>query len=842
MKRTSAIVFLPFTIAFLSACSTSPKGGDERPVSVVRSAAPAAPAPAPSPAAVTPVAYTSGFYDGAKGLNPSEANGREIWYKATGGNGRFHTYVFQQRMGVLIDWYRVLNSPEREDRFKAWGLINDPDCCTPGTAGCKATSLEETYGFDWCPGDEDLLRFVGKGGYRDPACDLKDPEGLGNRQDPCDLAFGTSTGALGLRKFPNPRFDAEKWRKLNGGKAGTWAGYDKKLSDNPARAIDSRTNHILDGSIEPPFYVGMACGACHISFNPLKPPKDATHPKWENLIGAIGNQYTRPSEIMASGMSPDSPEWQIFSHARPGTVDTSAVPNDGVHNPGTMNAILNTSQRPTFPGESIPKWRRVDSCAAGASEDACWCEPGKSGKCWRKSTETEAVQHLLKGGEDSIGLKEAVQRVYFNIGVCSEECWVNHLTDFRQIDPNQRNFGQTPFDIGQCRRDCPNFRAIEDRLVDLEAFLVSKEARAADLSAALDTNHDGLVDKLEKGSEFKEFGFGVGSVARGKAVFARNCARCHSSQPEPGENTDFRKANGKDASLREDWMGSDKATPVSEVGTFECRGLHSNHMEGHVWQEYGSETYRARAGDPNLQNLSGGGRGYYRNISLLSAWAFAPFMHNNAIGPEVCGNPANKRNDFYRSPYVDQSGAPLDPAKAPPCVPYDPSVMGRFRLYEKSMQDLLNPDQRVRKVSLLDDDIVLDIGPRTYDGEKEKKVAGITLTFKQGAPASFFGNFQHKAFFDDLIVAKTQPDQLKAKYVQRFGPAKGEKVAQEIRQLADEVAKDFDNLEAAARNHIPLLKDVYLSCTTETENAGHRFGESLSPEDKKALIAFLATL
>ena len=36
------------------------------------------------------------------------------------------------------------------------------------------------------------------------------------RQSACDLAFGTSTGALGFRKFPNPRFDAEKWRKING--------------------------------------------------------------------------------------------------------------------------------------------------------------------------------------------------------------------------------------------------------------------------------------------------------------------------------------------------------------------------------------------------------------------------------------------------------------------------------------------------------------------------------------------------------------------------------------------------------------------------------------------------
>ena len=92
------------------------------------------------------------FRLGEKNLSQSEKVGREIWYKATAGNDRFHTYVFQQRVGVLIDWFRVLRSDAREDRFKAWGLMNDPDCCTPGSEGCPAKSLEETYGFDWCPG------------------------------------------------------------------------------------------------------------------------------------------------------------------------------------------------------------------------------------------------------------------------------------------------------------------------------------------------------------------------------------------------------------------------------------------------------------------------------------------------------------------------------------------------------------------------------------------------------------------------------------------------------------------------------------------------------------------
>jgi hypothetical protein len=41
---------------------------------------------------------------------------------------------------------------------------------------------------------------------------------------------------------------------------------------------------------------------------------------------------------------------------------------------------------------------------------------------------------------------------------------------------------------------------------------------------------------------------------------------------------------------------------------------------------------------------------------------------------------------------------------------------------------------------------------------------------------------------------------------------------------------------------LPLLGEVYSSCNAEIENDGHRFGEDLSPSDKKALIAFLATL
>ena len=492
-------------------------------------------------------------------------------------------------------------------------MINDPGCCTPGSEGCPARSLEETYGFDWCPGDEELLKFVGKDGYRDPACDFKDAPVDANdphhkdkdqRQSSCDLAFGTSTGALGFRKFPNPRFDKERWLKVNGSLA-SWEGFDKRMSERSRSRSDSRdepSRRRLDRAAVPHRH--------RLRLVPHRVRSAAIRPRIRRIRSGRTSRARSATSTRASPRSSlaacrrTTLEYQVFAHARPGTSDTSAIPTDQVNNPGTMNAIINIKQRPTFHDEVVNKWRKVESCAKDDAEDACWCEPGRDGKCWQKSTQTETVHHILKGGEDSIGALEAIQRVYFNIGSCSEQCWVNHLTDLRQLDPQGRNFGQTPFDIGQCRRDCPNFRAIEDRLPNILDFLLShgelrdrsRTSRARSAAQGEEPQgrlygYDDLVADLDK-----QFGKGA-VVARARGVRRQIARAATRASPRaaggPFKARDFRALDPK-TGLRADWMGNDQATLVSEVGTFRCRALHSNHMAGHVWQEYGSETLRAR--------------------------------------------------------------------------------------------------------------------------------------------------------------------------------------------------------------------------------------------------------
>lgn len=817
----------------------------------------------------------AGFYAAGSELTPSEQAGRDIWYKATAGNGRFHTYVFQQRLGIFIDWFRVLRADQRQDRFKTWGLVNNPGCCTPGSAGCPAKSYEETYGFDWCAGDQDLLQYVGKEGYRDPACDMQfsaatavfdklldrshDPS---TRQSSCDLAFGTSTGVMGLRKFPNPRFDEKEWRELNDGQLGTWEGYNRKREGDDAFGYEVR--QLTDGSVEPPFLIGMSCGACHIAFDPRNPPEDSAKPEWDNLLGAIGNQYTRMAEILASGMPENTPEWQIFTHSRPGTVDTSAVPNDQVNNPGTMNAIINAHQRPDNFGHEIIKWREVSACPVEAQESGtCWCDPQHSRKCWKKGMEKERVRQILKGGGDSIGAAEAVQRVYINIGSCSEQCWVNHLTDMRQLDPNQRGYGQTPMDIGQCRRDCPNFRAVEDRIGNILDFLFSKKASSTPLHEARGlADQEALIEQLE--DEFDT------SIARGKQVFADNCARCHSFVPGGKDHIENLAADADaflnrdvyaldpDTGLRANWLGNDVAQPASEIGTYRCRSLHSNHMDGHIWQEYASETYRARPADDIQGDHADGGRGYYRSISLLDAWAHAPFMHNNAIGPELCGRPsssheAGRRVDFYNSPYVGyqdhNNNKQLDDdepftrlSEAPACRAYDPSVQGRFDLFLDSMDMLLNPDKRIPKVTMLDQPIQLDIGPKVPEDDDPLRLVNVRLVIPKDTSAGMFGSFQHKEFFRDLVLSKTNVEQLEARLGAGNRPGHVQEDIQMLQDLVTQILVAPGQIYEIAKDEGDTLLQLYSTCRAKAENNGHRFGEALSPEDKTALTAFMATL
>jgi hypothetical protein len=335
--------------------------------------------------------------------------------------------------------------------------------------------------------------------------------------------------------------------------------------------------------------------------------------------------------------------------------------------------------------------------------------------------------------------------------------------------------------------------------------------------------------------------FGRGAVLRGKQIFARNCARCHSSISEtlggPFESRDYYAVNDSHPRKpRADFLGNDQSTPVTEIGTFHCRALHSNHMAGRLYHEYASQTLHERpivADLPEHKAFKDGGRGYYRNISLVNVWATAPFMHNNAIGPEICGKPHNQDNDFFRARYVDSDGKLK--TDQPACISYDPSVEGRFELYKRSMQDLLHPRDRSTKVTLTDRDIVIDVGIRTWNGREERALAGSgQLRIPAGTRVGTIGGLLHKGLIDDLYLAMRDPSKLEAAGKADLVP--------ELKDIASELVRSRGKFVDVLRERREFVRQNYTTCLDYIENGGHRFGEDLSESDKKALTAFLATL
>ncbi len=801
-----------------------------------------------------------------------ELAGRTIWFKSAP-NERHHTYVFPQRIGVAIDWAQTFLAINRPTRFQTWGLINDPDCCVPGVTcdqknklyNGRSVTSEDTYGWEYCAGDQELLNSLRQnrvGLFQDPACDdvvIKTADSFSNqiRENRCLLKFGTSAGAVGFRKFPNPRFNAERWEKIGGYKS-----YSEKM-----------IREGINNSIQPPFRVATACAACHAGFDPLNTPSDVNNPNWENIKGEAGNQYINISKLMANGMKESTIETQLFTHTRPGTVDTSAVSHDFMNNPGTINAIINLPQRPLFK-DIVARWDQVNNCDTQDTKNcqkiAYRDERGQlvGYKFWKWQKSEKDVPHLLKGGEDSVGYDLALQRVFINVGMCSEQCWQNNLTNLRELDITSRGYGEAVFNIGQCREQCSEFRANEDRISEVLSYLASR--RPTDLKEALKKVKNSNGEAVISGSKnsaftdaqfknFLELKYGAGSIERGQNLFSNNCASCHSSQNNnsrqnltPNQNLfqgiDF-LANTQLKSgeiIRVDWLGNDKSTAVGEVGTYKCRALHTNHKRGNVWDQFASDTYKnlPAVTEDNFEKKIEGGPGYYRNISLLSVWASAPLMHNNAIGPEICGQVDNLRQVVRTS----VEGRQMDSSGKYVCDSYfDPSVVGRLNLYDKSVDELLTPaKERRQKITRLDAAIKFPLG-----------IKDMYLEFPAGISLNTIANFDLKTFIYDFTVSFALLDgkdeiSFNKYWAQKF--LNNSKNAAELSSAMKVLITSLQSvpglfsLNQQIKNQnvesLKVFSKYYKTCDAgdDVENKGHEFGTMLSLQDKQSLKAFMATL
>ncbi|MGB1562052.1 MAG: hypothetical protein ACPHN2_11190 [Sinimarinibacterium flocculans] len=619
--------------------------------------------------------------------------GREVWFKGTFGNQDEEYLHLARTVGRENVWYPWLDTRTRPYRFSKWGMINDPDC-EQGDAS--------TNWYDKCP----------------------DPH---------------SSGVLGYRKYHADPLKDESGKVV----------FDPATSPYREDELQKNLRYVLGGP----------CVQCHVAFDPTNPPENPNEPEWENLHATIGNQYTMQPMQYVMGTPEDSLVRQVLGRGhRVGTIDTSLVATDFQHNPGTQNNVMDFFNKRLFEEEmKHPVTGKIS---------------------------TARTRAVLKGGEDSVGEHLALIRVYVNIGMCTEECWAPNFPVPGSFFGEKAE--QQPFRIAQCAKDCEAWNHADAKMPDLAAFLMT--GGPTYLLKAVDV--DGTP-----GSAFVD----TAKVPQGRKVFARECAQCHSSRVAPDNiradkealarfyeghvfgseqfwklefteqerSSDAFKAKylvaDADGNMRprqfagdgpngggvfaQDWLSNDEPVPFHIVGTNRCRALHDNHNEGHIWEEFSSETYKQRpspGAEPNVINrmvplLGGkqvpgerviaGGPGYLRNFSLLSVWATAPFLHNNAIGELT---------------YLDDG------------TTVDYTVAGRIAQFENAYAELMMSDNpadtphRPQKISVTDRDI--KVAPR------EDQQGFIKLPVAAGTPImTFTSSDPHKPLFmkcDDPVENK----------------------------------------------------------------------------------------
>ena len=522
--------------------------------------------------------------DGGIPLGPDEIKGRNTWDLWCAGDEQFWNRMSQESYG-LIDLLKTIDSRERTNRFATMGLINEP--------GFRPATKPDQYGL-WI--DEPV---EGQG----------EPAGI----DP--NVYGRPTGIMGFRLFDNPDFKGDAVKNWDG--ARYYSDPDYAVSPNLIR----------------PYRVGIACGSCHIAFNPCKPPADPENPKWENLASAIANQYIREGRVFAHNVKPGGFFWEMLKAQPAGTSDTSRIATDHINNPNAINPIFLLGVR----------------IAEGEVEDL----GGETLLLPTINSNRMAVPHVLKDGADSVGVPGATLRVYVNIGSYSQHFLQQHNA-LIGLTP------QRPFSIKTAQENSVYWLASQTKFMNVARFFTQlKSYRLADAPGGAN-----YITKDE------------GVMTRGKIVFAENCATCHSSK-QPPDNVDatewFRAEVMKPDFLENNFLSDDHRYPITKIQSNAARACGTNAKRGHIWEYFSSETYKnlPSVGDIDVWNpISGatekftvpaGGPGYYRTASLISCWSSAPFLHNNSLG-KFTG---------------------------------DPSVPGRMEAFNDAVQKLLWPEKRL---------------------------------------------------------------------------------------------------------------------------------------------------
>ncbi|SEH29985.1 c-type cytochrome [Rhizobium sp. NFR12] len=840
----------------------------------------------------------------ATGLDPeairqAAIRGQNAWIVWTGGNDRFWDFAARNTIGAFDLLKTVSSHPSqaygRDNRFRYLGLVNEPGFD-------EATGPDPKHFGLWLDQRRTDTPPDPFGG--NPDADRRYPGvEVGARGKPVEFEarevtlpvgsyYGEPTGVMGLRLFPNPDFDLKASKK--------W---------DPDRYYND-PSYYNDKDLVRPYRVGMSCAFCHVGPNPITPPADVERPQFSQITSNPGAQYFWVDRIFFWNTQPrgedDKPTsnegnflFQLFHTNPPGSLDTSLVSSDYINNPRTMNAVYETVARLGI--ASGTGWENLTGDELANKQFQDYSQTAALHAFFNKRDGKSASMRVLKDGADSVGTLGALNRVYLNIGLFSEE-WLLH---FRPFLGGQKI---SPIRVPDAQKNSVYWQATETMTADMAIFF-------------LVTGRSDLLKDAPGGKELLA-ALDQQQVARGRDVFAENCAACHSSkQPkapaEFGVGEGICEGGGAGPQYRECWdrywawaqsaqfkqlmraqaekpdflvdnyLSNERRVPIDLVRTNACSAIATNGLAGDIWDNFTSSTYKTLpapkevtvhhpvSGAATPMQSPGNGRGYLRPPSLISLWSTAPYLLNNSVGHEIpysyprygkdtesgpvgtSGTQANSGNGNYpRSPSACPAADPKDP--------YMPCIENRLSAFDTSIRQMLSPE--TRRMDKATEEAVPGyiyrtsapsclIIPKGFVPDQIRPFSGLLSRI---APWAFkddgsiaLGPFPSGFPVNALVNTKLLPDHDEDAWpvykrlitngpglVSAFAELGGQCSAQE---LADPAVRSHS--ETVVRETGLIDRLVTLSkCPDYVVNAGHAFGSDLSQADKDALISFLKQL
>ena len=780
-----------------------------------------------------------------------------MWIVWTGGDDRFWDVMTVKTFGAfdllkLVTSYPKQQFPDdgsysgqqkpltrRESRWQQVGLINEPCYEQPTAPDPERFGLYLDVRKKDCAADpfEDEKKYPGV------AIGARGKTFSDGKTLPVGSYYGYSTGIVGLRLFPNPAFDEKAEKRWD----------PEKYYTDPS--------YYNDPNLVRPYRVGMSCGFCHVGPSPIHPPADPAHPQWSELNSTVGAQYLWVDKIFADnsaiGAQPNSQRknfvYQLVHTYRPGTMDTSLVSTDNIDNPRTMNAIYSVMSR------LLPLAKQHGKEVLGADNalnkqfNQVPALAGSPLNTMYEAPKTVWTPRVLKDGSDSVGVLGALNRVYLNIGLFSEE-WLLHF------NPVVGGKTISPIEIAAAEKNSPYWQATEAGTPAMALFLL-KAGQPDKLSAA-----PGGTKYLSSDQQ---------ALDRGKTVFAETCARCHSSKaPTPPAEADAGSCSGSHylecwgrywawtktedfkSQMRQivhqpdfldgNYLSTELRVPVTLLKTNVCSPLATNAIAGNIWDNFSSQTYKDLpsvghvvyhdpfTGAEKTYDMPAGGRGYIRPPSLTSVWSTAPFLLNNSLGEEA----------FKQDPSVDARigvfNASIEQLLWPEKRPHDPVLGDKVGWIDRTTD---------RSVIYLPADYVPDL-LRPLQGVAHRWFPGLIKSggdvtigpIPKGIPINLLSNFQPLAEPSGMGESELRQRADHVAKLLALLPKVGADLASAPADASDEeLKKRFADLAQ------PLLD--LSKCPDFEVNRGHYFGTALgekdepalSDDDKHALIEFLKT-